>query len=188
MTTPANTKPADTKTPANAAKPDAGKPANAAAAKPGRKPGPAKEYDFGGLSLDLLAAPQEVTAAMASQFAPSRPRDEKQVAMDQVVNNLYQQWLKAGSPSKWAAMPKVRYHIPPAAEDGFRFLVRRAADFYGIAIKWGGQQGTKVRDANGNIVIVFSARDRRTNETADATDVDESSETTSETSETTASE
>ncbi len=98
---------------------------------------------------------------MASQFAPSRARDENQIAMDGIVKKYHDAWLNDGAPTKWAAMPKARYHIPPAAEEGFRFLVRRAADFHGVAIKWGGQQGTKVRDAQGNLVLVFAIRDRR---------------------------
>lgn len=142
------------------------------AAKKGRPAGQPKEYDFGGLSPALLSAPQEVDARMASQFAPSRARDENQIAMDGIVKKYHDEWLNAGTPTKWAAMPKARYHIPPAAEEGFRFLVRRAADFHGVAIKWGGQQGTKVRDAQGNLVLVFAIRDRRERPVG-ATDDDE---------------
>lgn len=155
--------------------PASGTPATppSAGATRGRKPGPAKEYNFAGLSADLLSAPKEVTDEMASQFAPSRARDDMQIAMDTAVKRAYDAWLDEGSPTKWAAMPKLRYHIPPAAVDGFKFLVRRAAEFYGIAIKWGGQQGTQVKDKEGNIVLVFAVRDRRTrDESADATDED----------------
>jgi len=143
-----------------------------AAAKKGRPAGQPKVYDFGGLSPALLSAPQEVDSRMASQFAPSRARDENQIAMDGIVKKYHDEWINAGTPTKWAAMPKARYHIPPAAEEGFRFLVRRAADFHGVAIKWGGQQGTKVRDAQGNLVLVFAIRDRR-ERPVDATDSDE---------------
>lgn len=135
-------------------------------AKRGRPAGQPKEYDFSGLSADMLSKPQEVDDRMASQFAPSRARDERQIAMDGTVKRLHDEWIKAGEPTKWVAMPKARYHIPPAAEEGFRFLVRRAADFHGVAIKWGGQGGTKVRDKDGNIVLVFSIRDRRVTTTA----------------------
>lgn len=127
----------------------------------GRKPGPAKEYDFTGLSPELLGAPQEVTLQMASQFAPTRVRDANQITMDGIIRKYYDDWINCGSPTKWAAMPKARYHIPPAAVDGFKYLVRRAADFHGVAIKWGGQQGTAIRDAAGNTVLVFAVRDRR---------------------------
>lgn len=127
----------------------------------GRKPGPAKEYDFTGLSPELLNAPQPVTVQMASQFAPSRVRDANQVAMDGIIRKYHDEWLNSGSPTRWVDMPKCRYHIPPAAVDGFRYLVRRAADFHGVAIKWGGQQGTAVHDSNGNTVLVFAVRDRR---------------------------
>lgn len=150
-------------------KPAAAKPA----AKRGRPAGQPKEYNFDGLSAEMLSKPLEVDDRMASQFAPSRARDDRQIAMDGTVKRLHEAWLKAGSPTKWVAMPKARYHIPPAAEEGLRFLVRRAADFHGVAIKWGGQGGTKVRDGNGNVVLVFAIRDRRvvgdTVDTADET-------------------
>jgi hypothetical protein len=138
-------------------------PANTPAtdSKRGRKPGPAKEYNFAGLNPEMLAAPQEVTAQMASQFAPSRVRDANQIAMDEVIRKYPQTWIDCGSPTRWVDMPKCRYHVPPAAVDGFRYLVRRAADFHGVAIKWGGQQGTAIKDSGGNIVLVFAVRDRR---------------------------
>lgn len=136
----------------------------------GRKPGPAKEYDFTGLSPELLSAPQPVTMQMASQFAPSRVRDANQIAMDGIIRKYYDEWLNLGSPVKWAAMPKCRYHIPPSAVDGFKYLVRRAADFHGVAIKWGGQQGTAIHDAAGNTVLVFAVRDRRVRAEGDSVD------------------
>jgi hypothetical protein len=171
-------KPTDAPAPSAAPKPETAKPETAKpeGAKRGRKAGPPKEYDFNGLSAALLSAPQPVTTQMASQFAPSRARDENQIAMDGVIKKYHDAWLAAGSPTKWVDMPKCRYHIPPNAVDGFKFLVRRAADFHGVAIKWGGQQGTAVRDQSGNNVIVFAVRDRRTkDEPVDATD-DEPSE------------
>lgn len=162
MTSPNH--PTDNKpgTPVSAAKPPA--------KKKGRPAGQPKEYDFAGLTPDMLNKPQEVDSRMASQFAPSRARDENQIAMDGIVKKYHDAWLDAGTPTKWVDMPKARYHIPPATEEGFRFLVRRAADFHGVAIKWGGQQGTKVRDAQGNIVLVFAIRDRRVRDIVDPDD------------------
>lgn len=143
--------------------------------KPGRKPGqPAKEYDFSGINLDLISKPRAVTAEMASRMAPSRPRDERQIAMDGVVRKTHEEWVRVGRPSKWAAMPKVEYHVAPAAEEAFVYLVRRAAEFLGLAIKWGGAGGTKHHDSDGNVILMFAVRDRRTRDAdADAEDEDE---------------
>src|SRR5512146_265309 len=143
--------------------------------KPGRKPGqPAKEYDFSGISLDAINAPKAVTAEMASRMAPSRPRDDRQIAMDIIVRKTHAAWVSAGKPSKWAAMPKVQYDVAPAAEEAFTYLVRRAAEFLGVAIKWGGNpSGTKLHNENGDVVIMFAVRDRRTRDTVDDTEDDD---------------
>lgn len=131
---------------------------DAAKGRPGRKPGqPAKEYDFTGMGTDFLSNPLAVSDEIASITAPQRARDERQVAMDGVVAKKFREWKDAGSPTKWAQMPKARYHLNPAQVEGFRFLVRRAAEFSGVTIKW----GTPKADKDGRQVIVFAVRSRR---------------------------
>lgn len=138
--------------------------------KPGRKPGQkAKTYDLDKLSMDVLNAPQAVDETLAARVAPQRARDEKQVAIDNVVKRVHSDWLRASKPGKWAQMPKVRYNLHPSTVEGFKYLVRRAADYHGVAIKW----GTSVRDQHGNEVVVFAVRDRRPRESSDATGSDD---------------
>ncbi len=142
--------------------------------KPGRKPGqPAKVYDFDGIGLEFIATPRAVSAETASRMAPSRPRDEKQVAMDGIVRKTHAAWVAKNRPGKWVDMPKVEYHVSPAAEEAFVYLVRRAAEFLGLAIKWGGSGGTKHHDTDGNVILVFGVRDRRTRDNSDDDDDDD---------------
>lgn len=156
--------------------PEAPAPAPAAdgKGKPGRKPGqPAKVYDFDGIGLEFIATPRAVSAETASRMAPSRPRDEKQVAMDGIVRKTHAAWVAKNRPGKWVDMPKVEYHVSPAAEEAFVYLVRRAAEFLGLAIKWGGSGGTKHHDTDGNVILVFGVRDRRTRDNSDDDDDDD---------------
>jgi hypothetical protein len=123
----------------------------------GRKKGqPAKEYDFSGLDTRVLLNPGRVSDEVASRVAPQRARDERQVAIDSVVKRVHNDWLEKGQPNKWPAMPKVRYDLPPQAVEGFKYLVRRAADFHGVAVKW----GTPTRNQEGLEIVVFAVRDR----------------------------
>jgi hypothetical protein len=141
MTTPNPTAPKDTK------------------GKPGRKPGQkAKEWDYTGLSLDLLTAPAEVTHELASMAAPTRARDERQVAIDKIVIELHKEYEEAGKPDTWAKMPKRSYHVDPRAADTLRMLVRRAANFYSLSVRF----GSPVRDRDGREIVVFGVRDQRT--------------------------
>jgi hypothetical protein len=98
--------------------------------------------------------------------------------MDGIVRKTYEAWADAGKPSKWAAMPKVQYNVAPAAEEAFVYLVRRAAEFLGLAIKWGGAGGTKHHDGDGNVIIMFAVRDRRTRDVDDTTDDEDEDEST----------
>lgn len=131
----------------------------AAPAKPkGRKPGqPAKVWDYTGLDTALLAAPKGVTAELASLAAPTRARDERQVAIDKVVTELHAAYAEAGKPDRWAAMPKRSYHVDPKAADTLRMLVRRAASFIGVSVRF----GRAVRDREGREIVVFGVRDQR---------------------------
>jgi hypothetical protein len=141
-------------------------PAKTPAKRAGRKPGQqAKVYDFDGLNPAMLAEPHVVDDSLAARTAPQKVRDERQIAMDTVVKRLHNQWIAAERPNRWAAMPKARYDIPVKAVEGFQYIVRRAADYHGVAVKW----GTPVRNTDGNVVIVFAIRDRRVRDTADTT-------------------
>ena len=186
MSTPAQSKGEATRAAMAAVKSTAGKgtagagktpsePAEKEKAKAGRKAGqPAREYDMTGLSAELLSKPRQVTREQASQFAPGGARSELQQVMDRVVLNYHRDWVggeirdyeKEGHPvtakttpraTKWAQMPKARYHISPTAEDGFVALVNKAALFHGLSIKWGQRN---VHDTNGAKVMVFAVRDR----------------------------
>lgn len=135
-------------------------PANppAAGGKKGRKPGqPAKEWDYTGLTADFLSDAHGVSAELASLAAPMRARDERQVAMDQVVAKLHIEYQEAGKPDRWSQMPKRSYHVDPKVADTVRMLARRAAGFYGLSIKFGGS----VRDTQGREIVVFAVRDQR---------------------------
>jgi len=177
MTTP--TAPSKPTAPAAPAAPAAPKPPTAVkppaapetGSKPGRKPGQkAREYDFTGITLDSIAAPRAVTPEMKSRTAPSRSRDERQIKMDEIVRKTHAAWVSAGKPTKWAQMPAVQYNVAPAAEEAFSYLVRRAAEFLGLAIKWGNPSGTKINDEDGNVVLVFAVRDRRTRDEVESED------------------
>lgn len=151
-TNPTNpTKPAETKPAEKPGKDGNGK-------RRGRPPGTeAKVWNYDGLSLDILQAPAAVTQELASLAAPTRARDEKQVAIDKVVQGLHVAWETTGKPDKWAQMPKASYHVPPQAADTVAMLVRRAASFYGYSAKF----GKPVRDAQGLTIVVFAVRDSR---------------------------
>lgn len=149
--------------------------APATPARPGRKPGqPAKEYNFTGLSADFLGRPMAVTAEIASKAAPMRVRDERQVAMDRIVKALHTDWqtgtVRNGDgtttqseprSNKWSKMPKASYHVDPQVAETVKMLVRRAADFHGVAAKF----GNAVRDTQGREIVVFAIRDRKVRET-----------------------
>lgn len=134
-------------------------PAQPKTAKPrgrqkGQKP---REWDYTGLDAALLSAPREVTPELASMAAPTRARDERQVAVDKVVRALYAKYEADGKPDKWANLPKHYYHVDPRVADTVRMLVRRAASFYGYSARF----GNAVRDQNGREIVVFAVRDQR---------------------------
>lgn len=144
------------------AKPTDAKPTDAKQAgngkRRGRPPGTeAKVWDYSGLDLTVLNQPHAVTQELASLAAPTRARDERQVAIDKVVQGLHVSWESSGKPDKWALMPKASYHVPPQAADTLAMLVRRAANFYGYSAKF----GKPVRDAQGLTIVVFAVRDSR---------------------------
>jgi hypothetical protein len=146
------TKPADSKPAETAKSKDNGK------AKRGRPAGSeARVWDYTGLDLTVLQTPAAVTQELASLAAPTRARDERQVAIDKVVQGLHVAWETTGKPDKWAQMPKASYHVPPQAADTVAMLVRRAANFYGYSAKF----GKPVRDAQGMTIVVFAVRDSR---------------------------
>lgn len=146
-------------------------------ARRGRRPGqPAKEYNFSGLSADFLGRPMAVTAEIASKAAPKSVRDERQVAMDRIVKALHTDWqngtVRNGDgtttqtdprSNKWSKMPKASYHVDPQVAETVKMLVRRAADFHGVAAKF----GNAVRDAQGREIVVFAIRDRKVRENAE---------------------
>lgn len=143
MSTPANPKHADN---------------TADKARPGRKAGaPAKVWDYTGLDTALLGAPQPVTAQLASMAAPMRARDERQVLIDATVAEVHAEYVAAGKPSKWAQMPKRAYHVNPKAADTLRMMIRRAAAYHGLSVKF----GSSVRDPSGREIVVFAPRDQR---------------------------
>jgi hypothetical protein len=127
--------------------------------KPGQKP---RAWDYTGIDVNLLADPHGVTAELASKAAPMRARDERQVAVDQVVTALHREWVGAGKPDRWAQMPKKSYHVNPKGADALRMLVRRAASFLGVSAKF----GKPVRDMEGREIVVFAIRDMRVKKTA----------------------
>jgi hypothetical protein len=126
--------------------------------KPGRKPGqPAKVWDYTGLDANFLADPQGVTAELTSLAAPTRARDDRQVAIDKTVATLYDEYKTAQKPDRWATMPKRSYHVDPKAADTLRMMVRRAANFLGVSVRFGGS----VRDDKGREIVVFAVREPR---------------------------
>lgn len=138
--------------------PGAQKTPEAAEVKPGRKTGQkAKEYDFTGLTLDLLASPMVVTEELSKKAAPARARDERQLKIDAVVKHLHNQWIGKDKPSAWAEMPKGAYPTDPKAVEGLKYLIDRAASFHGVAVRY----GKPVRDAQGREIVTFAVRDRR---------------------------
>jgi hypothetical protein len=152
---PTDTKPTTDTKPADA-KPKNDKDGNGK--RRGRPPGSeAKQWDYTGLDLTVLQQPAAVTQELASLAAPTRARDERQVAIDKVVQGLHVAWDTAGKPDKWAQMPKASYHVPPQAADTVAMLVRRAANFYGYSAKF----GKPVRDQQGLTIVVFAVRDSR---------------------------
>jgi len=165
--TPAPVTPAQrpaTTVPAPAAPAAATAAATAAApgAKPGRKPGQkAKTYDLSGISLEMVATPQEVSPEIAKRSAPQRARDSVQLAMDAVVKQLHVRWIQANKPAAWGNMPKAQYTIPIPSVEGFRSIVRRAADFHGYAVKFGTPVAGKTPSDEPAEIIVFAVRDRR---------------------------
>lgn len=135
-------------------KPEQDKPAGKRGRKPGAKP---REWDYTGLTLDVLSKPAEVGADLASMTAPTRARDERQVQIDKIVAGLYKEWTNEGKPERWAQMPKKSYHVDPKAADTLRMLVRRAANFLGYAVKF----GRPVHDQHGREIVTFGVRDQR---------------------------
>jgi hypothetical protein len=127
------------------------------------------------LSLDMLAAPEEVPAELVSKSAPARARDEKQQTMDRLVADLHKAWTDAGSPAAWDKMPKKSYAVPASTVDGLKKLINRAADYHGIAVRFGTPVPTvrQVRNprfgqenqpptVNAQLVLIsFAAKDKR---------------------------
>lgn len=129
--TQTQTKP-DAKPNANAGTPVTGPAANANA-KPDAKPE---------VTLDELDAVVVLTPDLAKETAPVRSRSERQTKMDEIAKRLHEQWTKAGSPSQW---PKIvqggavaTYFVEPNKASDLKNLIKRAATFHDLRVKWGG--------------------------------------------------
>lgn len=126
--------------------------------KPGRKAGATpKVWDYTGLDPSMLGAPADVDRTLASVAAPTRARDDRQVQIDGVVSDLHTAYVAAGKPERWATMPKRAYHVDPKAADTLRMLIRRAANFIDVSVRF----GRPVRDNQGREIVVFGVRDKR---------------------------
>ena len=124
----------------------------------GRKPGtPSRTYDLTGLELETISAPRPVSPEVAAKLSPANSRSPQQSAMDAVVAGKYEEWKTAGSPTDWRAMPKAMYAVEPRLAEGLKYLVRRAADFHKVAVRF----GRTGHDAEGRELVVFAVRARR---------------------------
>jgi hypothetical protein len=90
-----------------------------------------------GIDAGFLGAPETVPAELEAKAAPARARDERQRAIDGVVGKLHADWVAKGKPAAWDKMPKVSYPVTPAAVGDLRKAISRAADFHGIAVRFG---------------------------------------------------
>jgi hypothetical protein len=135
------------------------------------KPGAGLE----GIGAEFLGAPEAVPAELESKTAPARARDERQQAIDGVVAKLHADWTAKGKPAAWDKMPKVSYPVTPAAAGDLRKAINRAAEFHGIAVRFGtpvpvvrevpnprrsepGQPATVKANLT---MVVFAAKDKR---------------------------
>lgn len=119
--------------------------------------------DASDLDLGALSNPQPVTDELAEAARPQRVRSAQQQTIDNVVARLHQAWVQAGKPRDWVgekSIPKARYAMDPKKADTLRFLIRKAADFHKVRIRW----GSAVRDGHGNEVVVFGVVDKSARE------------------------
>jgi hypothetical protein len=145
----------------------------AAPKRRGRRPGQVVvPRDLSGISLELLSGASVISAPeQVRQLAPVRVRSDIQLVVDSKVAESYKLWNGLGKPASWNTCRGaiIAFPCPPDQADNVKYMVRRAADFLGIAVKF----GKPARSKDGHEVVSFCAKDRRPRGSAEDTDDDE---------------
>lgn len=81
----------------------------------------------------VIANPNDPDLGDASEFfaagQPQRARKPEQLAMDEVAQAAYLEWVKAERPTKWAQMPVVTFYLTDGELPKYKLLIRRACRF-----------------------------------------------------------
>jgi hypothetical protein len=151
--------------------------------KPGRKAGSTiVRPDTSAFDLNAIAGAVAAPAEVITLSQPTVERKPEQLAMDKVVERAHAAWVKAGRPSAWAKMPVVTYYLDPTHVEGYKYLIRRAADFHGIRPRFGtptrvtrsligklAAAGTVLPvEYEGREILAWAAMDKRPRVTSDA--------------------
>lgn len=160
--------------------PASAEPAPALAAAAAATPA-ADEIDLAFIESGLMTLAPE----LANQAAPQRARSDKQAAMDARCEKLHAAWVKASKPSVWAKLVETNcvatYFVEPEKTASLKKLVRRAATFHDVRVRWGTSfKATETLIAKYNLpkeylgreVVSFAIMDKRpraANGTATAT-------------------
>lgn len=81
----------------------------------------------------VIANPNDPELGDASEFfaagQPQRARKPEQLAMDEVAQAAYLEWVKADRPTKWVQMPVVTFYLTDEELPKYKLLIRRACKF-----------------------------------------------------------
>jgi hypothetical protein len=129
---------------------------------------------------ELFAQPMRIPAAMMIKTAPTRARDDKQLAMDATVLKMYRAWIDAGSPTTWVSKnPNEKtmvstnvvggWYWTPAKVPGVKLYIKRACEYAAHTdnVEIRPRYGTPVPgsgDNKGKVFLPFAVVDKRTNE------------------------
>lgn len=134
------------------------------------KPRQTVKRDLTTVDVASLCAVQAPPEAINQKTAPARTRSDRQQAVDAVVAAKHKEWVAAEKPTQWLKIPrevKGMYVQAPDRAELVRFMLRSAADFHGLRVKFGTParvaatlpDGKPNPDA-GKEIIVFAVMDK----------------------------
>lgn len=86
---------------------------------------PLPTFEASFLSTPIVTAQNEAVKAAAQ---PKNKRSPAQLALDGIVPQIHEAWVKAGKPSAFGKLPTVSYPVAPEGAAKLRTMIRKAAD------------------------------------------------------------
>lgn len=127
----------------------------------GKRRKPLAPLDFSAIHISSTVDEDMAAKFRHTKPGATKPRDEHQMAADDLVAKAHKKWVDADRPSNWAeAVQRAGMHLKVRADqwEPLKQRIQRAGTYHKVAIRFG--QTIPSETTEGHLETVFYAKDK----------------------------